>query len=168
MSVWSVRGTCDRTLDGRHVLAIVGAFFAAVFLVNGAMIYAALSTNTGVVGSEPYRKGLHYNERIAADVSQRRLGWTDSLSVGRDGGVVFTLAAPDGRPIAGLRTAGILGRPSTNRHDIALALSEVAPGRYEAQIGPLAEGTWLIAIDAWRNAGADPVYRMRRRVWLMH
>jgi len=168
MSTLSVRRARNRTLDGRHVLAIVGAFFAAVFLVNGAMIYAALSTNTGVVGSEPYRKGLHYNERIAADVRQRRLGWTDSLSVGRDGEVIFALAGPDGRPVGGLRTAGILGRPSTNRHDIALAFSEVAPGRYEARIGPLAEGTWLIAIDAWRNAGADPVYRTRRRVWLTH
>ena len=168
MTVAPLRSIRDGALRGTHVLAVVAAFFGVVFVVNGAMIYAALSTTTGGVGGEPYRKGLHYNERIAADVRQRRLGWTDSLSVGRDGGVVFTLAAPDGRPIVGLRTAGILGRPSTNRHDIALALSEVAPGRYEAQIGPLAEGTWLIAIDAWRNAGADPVYRMRRRVWLMH
>lgn len=168
MSVLSVRSARNRTLCGSHVLAVVAAFFAAVFLVNGAMIYVALSTNSGVVGSEPYRTGLHYNERIAAEARQRRLGWTDSLSVGRDGGVVYTLAAPDGRPVAGLRTAGILGRPSTNRHDIALALREVAPGRYEAQIGPLAEGTWLIAIDAWRTDGADPVYRTRKRVWLTH
>ena len=76
------------------------------------------------------------------------------------------LAAAEGRPVTGLRAAGSLGRPSTNRHDIALAFSEVAPGRYEAQIGPLAEGTWLITVDAWRNAGADPVYRTRNRVWL--
>ena len=56
------------------------AFFAAVFVVNGAMIYSAVSTYTGLVANEPYRKGLHYNERIAADERQARLGWTDDAA----------------------------------------------------------------------------------------
>ena len=34
------------------------AFFGTVFAVNGAMIYAAVSTYTGLVANEPYRKGL--------------------------------------------------------------------------------------------------------------
>jgi len=165
MSILSVRSA--GTLRGSHVLAIVAAFFAAVFLVNGAMIYAALSTNTGVVGSEPYRKGLHYNERIAADVRQARLGWTEKLTVDLDGRVVFVLAAEAGRPVVGLRVAGIIGRPSTDRYDMALLLGETAPGRYEAQTKPLAEGSWLIALDARRKRTPDDlIYRTRKRLWL--
>jgi nitrogen fixation protein FixH len=167
MKVDPLRSARLRPLHGAHVLAIVVAFFAVVVVVNGAMIYAALSTHTGLVASEPYRKGLHYNERIAANVRQSGLGWLETLSVRRDGHVAFTLAASDGRPITGLRVLGMLGRPSTDRHDIALALSEAAPGRYEAHTQPLADGMWLIELDARRNAAAeDPVYRTRKRLWL--
>jgi nitrogen fixation protein FixH len=166
LALW--QQSLQRPLRGVHVLAMIAAFFAVVFLVNGAMIYTALSTNTGVVGNEPYRKGLHYNERIAADVRQARLGWTETLSVGRDGRVAFTLASPDGRPVAGLRVAGVLGRPATDRHDIALALGEAAPGRYETRTPPLAAGSWMIALDARNGGSEDPIYRTRKRLWLAH
>ena len=48
-------------------------FFGVVFVVNGAMIYSAVSTHSGLVANEPYRKGLHYNERIDAD--ERQAAW---------------------------------------------------------------------------------------------
>ena len=167
MTVAPLRSIRDGALRGTHVLAVVAAFFGVVFVVNGAMIYAALSTTTGGVGGEPNRKGLHYNERIAADVRQARLGWTEKLTVDLDGRVVFVLAAEAGRPVVGLRVAGIIGRPSTDRYDMALLLGETAPGRYEAQTKPLAEGSWLIALDARRKRTPDDlIYRTRKRLWL--
>jgi nitrogen fixation protein FixH len=54
-------------LRGGHVLGAFLGFFATVFVVNGALIYSAISTYSGLVANEPYRKGLQYNERIAAD-----------------------------------------------------------------------------------------------------
>jgi nitrogen fixation protein FixH len=148
------------------LLAVLG-FFAVVFLVNGVMIYSALSTHTGLVANEPYRKGLAYNERIAADERQARLGWSDTIEIGRDGWVTLSMAHSDGSPVAGLKIEATLGRPSTNRHDIKLALSETAPGRYQAQTAPLGEGNWLITAEARVDARADePIYRARRRVWL--
>ena len=45
-------------LRGHHVLAGFLAFFGVVLAVNGAMIYSAISTHTGLVAIEPYRKGL--------------------------------------------------------------------------------------------------------------
>ena len=62
------------------MLGVFLGFFATVFVVNGAMIYSAVSTHSGLVANEPYRKGLHYNERIAADERQARLGWTEMRS----------------------------------------------------------------------------------------
>ena len=145
------------------------AFFAAVFVVNGAMIYSALSTYSGVVATEPYRKGLHYNERIAADERQAhlRLDTTRSTS-SRDGHVALTLA-DHRRPSrsAGLKIEAVLGRPSTNRHDIKLTLGEADAGRYEAQTAPLAEGTGSSQSKrAPRLAATSPIYRARRRLWL--
>ena len=81
-------------VGGRHVLMVVLGFFGVVFVVNGVMIYSALSTHTGLVANEPYRKGLHYNERIEADERQARLGWSDSIEIGRDGRVTLLVAAP--------------------------------------------------------------------------
>ena len=157
----------EQGLRGRHVLCVFLVFFAAVFLVNGVMIYSALSTHTGLVANEPYRKGLHYNERIAASERQSRLGWTDKLDVSRNGRVTITLTDSAGRPVVGLKIDAVLGRPSTNRHDIKLTLREAAPGRYEARAAPLGEGNWLVALEGRTNAGAeDPVYRTRRRLWL--
>ena len=74
-------------LQGHHVLVAFIAFFGTIFLVNGALIYEAISTHTGLVANEPYRKGLAYNERIGADERQARLNWTETLQVGRDGHV---------------------------------------------------------------------------------
>ncbi len=63
------------------------AFFGVIFAVNGYFLYSALSTHTGVVAIEPYRKGLAYNERIAADERQKALGWQRQTSLARDGRV---------------------------------------------------------------------------------
>jgi nitrogen fixation protein FixH len=154
-------------VGGRHVLMLVLGFFATVFAVNGVMIYSAVSTYSGLVANEPYRKGLHYNERIAAEERQARLGWGDSVEIGRDGRIALLVTHGDGGPVSGLKVEAVLGRPSTNRHDIKLTLSESAPGRYEARTAPLGEGSWLIAAEARVDVRAeDPVYRMRRRVWL--
>jgi nitrogen fixation protein FixH len=154
-------------LQGRHVLAVFLAFFAAVFVANGAMIYQALSTHTGLIANEPYRKGLHYNERIAADQRQQQLGWVETLEVTREGLVRLAMAETDGRPVGGLKISGVLGRPSTNRLDVRLALSETAPGRYEARTTPLPEGNWIVTLEAFsRTDQSEPVYRLRRRLWL--
>jgi nitrogen fixation protein FixH len=154
-------------LQGRHVLAGLLAFFAVVFAANGAMIYEALSTYSGLVANEPYRKGLHYNERIAADERQARLGWQHTINARIDGHVDFSLAQSDGSPVRGLKVKGVLGRPSTNRLDHQLALAETAPGRYEGEATGLAEGNWIITLEAFADPDApEPVYRARSRLWL--
>jgi nitrogen fixation protein FixH len=153
-------------VQGRHVLAAFLAFFGIIFAVNGALIYEALSTHTGLVANEPYRKGLAYNERITADERQAHLGWTELLEVGRDGHVTLALAERDGRAVQGLRIEGVLGRPATNRFDVRFSLTETVPGRYEAEAAAVAEGSWVITLEARVQPGAEPIYRARRRLWL--
>ncbi len=151
-------------VQGHHVLGVFVGFFAAIFAMNGVLIYRAVTTHAGLVANEPYRKGLHYNERIAADERQAQLGWTDTLAVTRNGGLALVLKDSGEQPVAGLRVEIVLGRPATNREDVRVALREVAPGRYEAQTAPLAPGSWLVALEARTDAG-EPIYRTRRRLW---
>jgi nitrogen fixation protein FixH len=140
------------------------AFFAAIFVMNGALIYAAVTTSSGLVANEPYRKGLHYNERIAADERQAKLGWTDTLDVTQEGAVALVLTDGAGQPVTGLKVETVLGRPATNRQDTRIALQEVAPGRYETHTAPLAAGSWVVALEARADA-EEPIYRKRRRLW---
>src|SRR5690606_40142354 len=89
-------------LTGRHVLIGVLAFFGTVFLANGIFLYSALSTYTGVASDEPYRKGLHYNKRIAAAERQESLGWSADARLGPGEGLSLVLRDRNGRPVSGL------------------------------------------------------------------
>ncbi len=152
-------------ITGHHVLFGFIGFFGVIFAVNGYFLYAALSTYTGIVSKEPYRKGLAYNERIVADERQARLGWRQELVVERSGLVRLALSGAQGEPVRGIALHGTIGRPSTSREDRPLAFVAKS-GAFVADAGPLAEGNWIVDI-AVRTAGSEePVYRARRRIWL--
>ncbi len=160
-------------LTGRHVLVSVVLFFATVFAVNGVMLYKALSTHSGLVAQEPYRKGLHYNERIAADERQRDLGWRETISLEASGRIDVALMDAAGKPVTGLALTSVVGRPSEGRHDRRVPLTEREPGRYVGDAGLLDAGTWLLAVEARPvlaptadAALREPIYRAKRRLWL--
>ena len=159
-------------LGGRHVLGGFVAFFATIFAVNGVLLYTALSTHSGLVSQEPYRKGLHYNDRVEADERQQALGWREAVTLDPKGRVAVELTNSIGGAVTDLSITGYLGRPSTTKHDLKVALKEIAPGQYAADVGALETGAWLLALEArpttaGREApAAEPIYRMKRRLWL--
>lgn len=158
-----------KILQGKHVLMAAVGFFGVVLLVNGVFLYAALSTYTGVVAKEPYRRGLNYNERIAADERQAALGWHDEVELAREpASLTLTIADRSGAPVSGLIITGLLGRPATDRADRTLVLIETAPGRYSTDVGQLEAGGWLVTLEAvWPGTGTRaPVHRVRKRLWL--
>lgn len=161
----------QKGLTGRGVLIAIVAFFGTIFAVNGAMIFLAIKTHSGLVANEPYRKGLHYNKRIEADERQKLLGWTEAVSAAPSGEVAIEFKARDGAPVRALRLSGVIGRPAEARDDRPLTFTEATPGRYVAQSPPLADGTWLISIEARRSETGHPaadavVYKSRSRVCL--
>lgn len=158
-----------RPLTDRTVLLEVVCFFAAVFAVNGVFLFLAISTNTGIVAIEPYRKGLKYNERIAADERQAALGWNSSISISAsDGTLVAVISDRDGNAVRGLVTTVKVGRAVTDREDVTLNLIETAPGRYQATL-PLHDSGGFVAnleVSVPSAATQGVVYRARRRIWL--
>ena len=156
----------SRGLEGRHVLFALLGFFGIVFVVNATFLFKALSTYSGVVSNEPYRKGLAYNERIAADERQSQLGWRDEISVARDGAILVVLKDAERTPVGGLSITANVGRPTTAQFDRPTALVEGAPGIYAARAGALDEGAWIVAVEARQAGASEPVYRARKRIWL--
>ena len=160
----------EKGLTGRHVLIAFLSFFGVIFAVNGVLLHRALSTHGGVVANEPYMKGLEYNRRIEADERQAQLGWNANTALTRAGQVTVAFADTEGRPVRGLAVTGVLGRPAANAEDVSMRFSETAPGLYVASAGGIDPGTWLLSVEADRNApgatGDTPEYRLKRRLWL--
>lgn len=154
-----------RPIEGRHVLACLLAFFGIIFAVNGVFLYQALSTYTGVVSAEPYRKGLHYNDRIEAERRQDALGWSETVTLAPSGGLSIALMDAGGSPVRALEVNAVVGRPSTSASDKRITLGEIASGRYVAELGALEPGAWLVSIEAREPGNAAPIYRSRRRLW---
>ena len=158
-----------QTLTGRTVLFVIIGFFAVVFAVNGVFLFLALSTNSGIVTVEPYRKGLKYNERIAADERQLALGWKSDISIDAAAGTLAAVISDrDGKALTGLGVTAKVGRAATDREDINATLTETAPGRYEANLSLHDSGGYVANLEV-----SDPnapsqgaVYRARRRLWL--
>ena len=165
----SDRGKSGFVLTGRHVLFAFVGFFGVVFSVNAYFVNRALSTNTGVVANEPYRKGLKYNERITASERQVELGWKDSITLGEDGTrLIVELTDAASKPVTGLKLQTTIGRPATTAEDKILDLAETAPGRYETLLDLAGAGAFLASLEAQDPAktGVDVVYRARKRLWL--
>jgi nitrogen fixation protein FixH len=157
-------------IKGRHVLWAMIGFFGLIFAVNGVMVYLALSTYSGLVANEPYRKGLDYNERIVADERQAKLGWTADAAIDRRR-IVVTVNGKDGEPLAGLVVSGRAARPASARSDRSLEFKEISAGRYAASLGDATAGTWQIDIElrqSLRDVRQEdaPRFQLRRRLWL--
>ena len=157
----------ERVITGRHVLIGLIVFFGVMLVANGIFLYTALTTYSGVVSDEPYRKGLNYNERILAEKHQQSLGWSSKIALaGQGDGVNLELADSNGNPVSGLAVAGRISRPATAAMDVALALDETEPGHYQAHFDPLAEGAWQVDVEAKKltGEGEEVVWRARKRL----
>jgi nitrogen fixation protein FixH len=160
-------GWFTREIKGRHVLLVLSAFFGIMFIVNGIFVYFAIATFSGGDTSNPYQKGLHYNDELQADERQAERGWrTDVAYDGRAGQLRVSLLDKAAAPLSGLHVAVQLSRPATSKDDRYIRLTEVSPGVYEADVG-LAPGLWVIDM-ASREAdeGRESAYRLKQRLYV--
>jgi nitrogen fixation protein FixH len=154
-------------IKGWHVLATMIGFFVSVTAVDGVMIYDAVSTFGGDT-RDAYRTGLAYNQRIAEQTSQDRLGWTEASAFdSATSEFRFTLTDREGRGIDGLQLTVSIGRPATDVFDREVVLQGVGNGTYSATIANLSEGTWSASVAAsGREGGRNGlVYRSKVRIW---
>jgi nitrogen fixation protein FixH len=153
-------------ITGRQVLIILTSFFCVVFAVNGAFIYAALSTRPGEEKGASYEAGLHYNAELSAQRAQVALGWRHSL-VMQDGILRVSFKNAGGEPVAGLALEGGIGRPAVARAGGILTFREVEAGIYESAVR-VEPGSWVVVISARRSmpAGIENRYRVKERVWI--
>jgi nitrogen fixation protein FixH len=151
-------------IAGRHVLMSLIGFFGVMLIANGLFVYFALSTFTGS-DSDPYRRGLHYNETLAAAERQAEKGWQSALSYD-EGKRRLSLGLTDhqSRPVTGLQIEAVVGRPVTDKEDHALALKERTSGVYSADI-ELSPGQWVVsAATPDEPDSGTPAYQLKQRL----
>jgi nitrogen fixation protein FixH len=154
-------------IKGRHVLMALIAFFGAMLIANGIFVYFAVATFSGGDTSNAYRKGLDYNETLAAAERQAARGWqTDIAYDDKAGWLVLSVHDKTAAPITGLSLAAVLSRPATDQQDQRIVLTETSQGVYAADI-EIDPGLWVISLASREQSGAsEPVYRLKRRLFV--
>lgn len=130
----------QRPIEGKHVLAGMVAFFGVIIAVNMTLAVLANTSWTGLAVENGYVASQHFNAELAEARRQEELGWKPALGY-RDQRLELVLQNSFGQPLSGFAIEAELERPSTDREDRRVVLSETRPGVYVAE-GPLNSGQW--------------------------
>ena len=147
--------TTGKPLTGRHVLAMLLAFFGVIIGVNLTMAYFANSTWSGLVVANGYVASQSFDKDLARARAQEALGWKVGFSFER-GGIRLSFVDAEGAAIDKLVITGQLERTVTDKQDQALAFAPLGGGVYAAP-ATLSPGVWEVEIDA--KGGGVPDYR---------
>ncbi|MEZ5840983.1 MAG: FixH family protein [Hyphomicrobiales bacterium] len=156
-------------LTGPKVLAILVAFFLAIFAANAALIYLALDSWPGLDTETAYTEGLVYDQEIEAARAQEERAWKVEAVIGREATgaaiVRIELHDKDGHAVNGMTVTADFDRPTDTADDMKMTFVEKEPGTYLGQLADVPTGAWTLVINVVDPAG-ERVYRSRNRVVL--
>lgn len=148
----------SKEFTGRHMLAIMLAFFGVVFVANFTMAYFAFSSWTGLVVKNSYVASQQFNE-TTAKLEKSAMGVAAIINY-TDSQLKIALTDTAGNAVDATSVVATLGRPSHEREDQTIALSPLGGGLYGV-IHKLGKGQWAGEVSAivpshhdWRR----PVY----------
>lgn len=147
-------------ITGRQVLIAMVLFFAVIIAANMAMLTAALQSWGGLVVKNSYVASQRFTKDVSAAQAQPIQRWSLTLTQqAAEAGAAPTpamlkLADADGAPLTGLAVRLAVGRPTHERDDRVLTLTEIAPGLYQASEA-LAPGAWRAEVIVAAAEGRD-------------
>lgn len=130
-----------RPFTGRHMAAIMIAFFGVVITVNVVMARFASSTFGGVVVDNSYVASQHFNRWLDEASAERELGWHATITHAADGTVRVALT---GVP-AGATVTGEAWHPLGRTPDHVLHFTSDGTGLRSTEVVPA--GRWRIRIE---------------------
>jgi len=138
--------------SSRTALLIIIGGFSVVFIANGALVYYAFHSWTGLESDQYYVRGLAYNDDIEGARKQQALGWKVVFKEKFDGpksGVISVgLSDRDGRPLSGLRAKVFAVRPTQDGFDREFLLKDKNDGQYRATFSLPLKGVWDLRVVA--------------------
>ena len=142
----------QRTFTGRHMTAILVAFFGVVIVVNLVNASLASSTFGGEVVENSYVASQEFNRWLDQAADETALGWDEVATWRPDGRVVVAVT---GAP-AGVAITAFARHPLGRLPDRALSFDRIGKDRFLSR-QPLPEGRWdlrlTLAADGhiWRR-----------------
>ena len=132
-----------RPFTGRHIAAILVAFFGVVIAVNLVMAHFASSTFGGVVVENSYVASQEYNQWLHEAAKEKALGWSAKAARLADGRVSVTLAgAPQGATLS-----GDAWHPLGRLPDQPLSFTVQSDGSFVSS-KPVPAGRWRLRLQA--------------------
>jgi len=142
----------------------VGGFLLVV-AVNAVMIIFAVRSFTGLTTTEPYTKGLRFNDQIREAELYEQLGWKIAArfapATARRGRIEVQLADRGGAPLSDAVITAEFSRPVEKGHDFTLTLSPLGQGRYAADAEFPLSGVWDVK---YRIERAGEMLKARHRL----
>ena len=151
-----------REFTGRHMLAIMVAFFSVIIAVNLTMAYFARSSWTGMVAENTYIGSRQFSEKAAEGRAQAALGWKTELEI-VGGKLSYRLNDGLGNGVAARQATAKFRRPAHASEDRQVTLSPQPDGTLTAAVD-LGDGLWIVEIET--EAGLAHPYRDARRLTL--
>ena len=144
------------------------ALVIVVLLVNIVMISIAFISSPGLVNEDFYDRGRNYEKTLNSRITARdALGWqvsTDfptSPRVNKLEKYRFNIVDKNSVPISNAETTLAFYRPSDAEADFALAMHEIVPGIYSADVIFTLKGQWELIITVKRD---EDNYTFSRRI----
>lgn len=134
---------------GKHMLAMMLAFFGVIISVNFYMATRASSSWTGLVVKNSYVASQQYNGELARASEQKARGWHSNVSFAA-GTLAFTLYDKEGNILTLENATAEIGRPVFEQEDKTLQFMPVSTGGNKIMLH-LAEGIWFIKITGVVN-----------------
>ncbi len=131
-----------------------------VVVVNGGLVWWALTTFPGVAALDVFDHSNAYDEVLARAAREAALGWS-VRSLGDAPAPILALDGPNGRPLTGATVMAEARRPLGPDMKTRLAFREEAPGRYVAGAALPAAGQWELRLIVARD---DQTLHATRRI----
>ena len=132
------------SFTGRHMTAILVAFFGIVIAVNFYMARVAIQTFGGTVVDNSYVASQEFNGWLAKARRQKGLGWQTVLSIDPQRRPELSISK-NGASLDGAVASGVARHPLGRAPDVPLPFRRVAPG-YFRSVQSLPAGRWLVHV----------------------
>ncbi|MGB3456412.1 MAG: FixH family protein [Litorimonas sp.] len=150
MSLVAPTEPAGRELTGKHVLAMMVAFFGII--VTGSIVFTTLAVTSfrGEDVEKSYRQGIDYNRTLESRAAQRTLGWDASVNLvgsAQDRTLLIQIVDAEGTPLTGLSVEAALRHPVDTDLDRVVPVRMGAGGLARADLSGLS-GQWTLIASA--------------------
>ncbi|MEO0062947.1 MAG: Integral rane protein linked to a cation pump-like protein [Pseudomonadota bacterium] len=142
MTSTTASAAVKRPFTGRHMTAILVAFFGVVIAVNVLMAHFATSTFGGIVVENSYVASQDFNRWLDEARTEKALGWTVHTGWRPDGKLAITATGPS----AAATLTGMARHPLGRLPDVPLTFVADGKGTFVSD-QKVPDGRWQLRLE---------------------